>query len=314
MQLFARHLNHPDRQPNLLALFGGGLVGSAIARRLNSSGWTEAQSIAIPWDSTEKRRDALRRTLESISATVKSHRGLSCSFVWSAGRTSFYSNTTETAAEFTSFGDVLQLFLALRKQPIGPSHWHQISSAGGLFEGQRVIEPHSEPTPLGPYGELKFKQEKSLRVLPSTDFSLYRLASVYGWARRGQRCGLIPIMARNGVLGRVTKIVGRATTLRDFLWVEDVATFIARQVVRTLHGDDNTYLLASGRPVSIGEVHRQIEKCLNRRIYANFGELQNSADITFSDASIARNFTRTDLQTCIHRVCQDCLADSARIA
>jgi hypothetical protein len=42
--------------------------------------------------------------------------------------------------------------------------------------------------------------------------------------------------------------------------------------------------------------------------------LQNGSDITFSDAAIARDFARTDLQTCIHRVCQDCLADSARIA
>jgi len=314
MQIFARHLNHPDRPPSLLALFGGGLVGSAIARRLSASGWNAFQTITIPWDSSENRREALRQTFDVLAEKLKVNPESSCHFVWSDGRTSFYSNTTETAAEFTSFGDVLQLFLALRKKQIGPTHWHQISSAGGLFEGQRVIERHSEPSPLGPYGELKFKQEKSLRVLPSTDFSLYRLASVYGWARRGQRCGLIPIMARNGVLGRVTKIVGRATTLRDFLWVEDVAAFIARQVRRTSHGDDNAYLLASGRPVSIGEVHRQIEKCLNRRIYTNFGELQNSSDITFSDAAIAREFTRTDLQTCIHRVCQDCLLDAARIA
>ena len=314
MLIFARHPNQLDRPPGVLALFGGGLVGSAVARRLRTQGWAETESIAVPWGSNEQRLHALGRVFKALELLQQLSREASCSFVWCAGRSSFYSNTAETAAEFASFGDVLQLFLQVRKQFHARTHWHHISSAGGLFEGQRVIEPHSEPSPRGLYGELKFKQEKALRVLPLADYSVYRLASVYGLARRGQRCGLIPIMARNGVLGRVTRIVGRSTTLRDFLWVEDVAEFVARRIERGDPRDENTYLLASGRPVAIGEVHRTIENCLRRRIYTSYGELQNSSDITFSTAAISRGFMRTDLQTCIRRVCQDCLTDPARIA
>lgn len=314
MLILDRNTSDLDRESHIVALFGVGIVGRAIASSLISKGWRVVGEIAIPWDN----ESGLRQSLVNCHAALRELRNQRgdgvCSFVWSAGRAGFQSQSEETDRELQSFQEVLRLFGDLVPQLYTRSRWHHVSSAGGLFEGQRLVAATSHPNPQRPYGELKLRQEEALHALPETARAVYRLTSVFGPVRRGQRSGLIPTMARNGVLGRVTRIVGRSETLRDFTWNDDVATFLTDQVERPESISGQSFLMASGRPVSIREVQRQVELGLNRRLYMHYSEPQNSSDITFSESLVPREFRRTNLADCIRHVCRGCLANVALIA
>lgn len=305
--------DRPDGN-QVVALFGVGTVGGAVANSLVSSGWRVAEDMVISWNSESGRRKSLVECGSALLSLRQTHGDGICSFLWSAGRAGFAAGRDEVAEEMNAFRDVLNLFCDVVHKLYSRSRWHHVSSAGGLFEGQRLVVASSRPNPQRPYGELKLRQEEALHVLPEAERVVYRLSSVFGSVRRGQRCGLIPTMARNGVLGRITRIVGRPGTLRDFAWTEDVARFIAQEIAQVRGRQNNLFLMASGRPVSISEVQRQVEKSLRRRLYVSYSEQQNGSDITFSERAIPEDFRRTNLDECIRRVCRECLADVALIA
>ncbi len=308
-QAWDRALGH-----HVVALFGVGTVGSAVANCLISCGWRVVEDIAMSWDSDSGRHQSLVECASTLVSLRRMHGDGICSFVWSAGRAGFSSGRDQVEQELNAFHDVLNLFCDVATRLYSRSQWHHVSSAGGLFEGQRLVVASSRPNPQRPHGELKLRQEEALQVLPEMVRVVYRLSSVFGAVRRSQRCGLIPTMARNGVLGRITRIVGRPGTLRDFAWTEDVAKFIAQMIAETRGRQTNIFLMASGRPVSISEVQRQVEQSLRRRLYVNYSEQQNGSDITFSERAIPENFRRTNLDECIRRVCRECLANVALIA
>ncbi|MBC7815892.1 MAG: NAD-dependent epimerase/dehydratase family protein [Planctomycetaceae bacterium] len=314
MLILERHASDRSYGNHVIALFGVGTVGGAVTNSLISSGWRVAEDIAISWENESGRRKSLVDCGSALVSLRRMHGDGICSFVWSAGRAGFSSGMDQVEQELDAFRDVLNLFCDVIPKLYSRSQWHHVSSAGGLFEGQRLVVASSRPNPQRPYGELKLRQEEALQVLSEAERVVYRLSSIFGSVRRGQRCGLIPTMAKNGVLGRLTRIVGRPGTLRDFAWTEDVANFIARAITQVRCGQTNIFLMASGRPVSISEVQRQVEKSLRRRLYVNYSEQQNGSDITFSERAIPEDFRRTNLDDCIHRVCRECLADVALIA
>ena len=53
-------------------------------------------------------------------------------------------------------------FRVFRRGPL----FFLVSSAGGLFEGQRNVGDRSQPSPMRPYGFLKLRQEKLLQDAP----------------------------------------------------------------------------------------------------------------------------------------------------
>lgn len=314
MMLLERQAADRSFGQQVVALFGVGTVGSAVSRDLVDRGWHVAQEIPIAWESDSGRHRSLVECASSLMSLRRLRGDGVCSFVWSAGRAGFAAGRDQVEQELLAFQDVLDLFCDVVPKLYSRSQWHHVSSAGGLFEGQRLVEASSRPNPLRPYGELKLRQESALQVLADSQRKVYRLSSVFGAARRGQRCGLIPTMARNGVLGRNTQIVGRPDTLRDFAWTEDVARFIAQEIAEVRNHPPHVFLMASGRPVSISEVQRQVEKSLRRRLYVNYSDPRNGSDITFSERAIPEDFRRTNLDDCIRRVCRECLADVALIA
>lgn len=291
----------------IVALFGVGTVGGAVACRLTSQDWCVTQRIDTPWEQQEQLQHALAKVYEELTQRNQSQCDQSCSFIWSAGRAGFNATDCDAANEMSAFERVLHLFKTVR-QRLPDSRWHQISSAGGLFEGQRLVGPTNQPAPKRPYGLLKLRQELALRDLPMCAHAIYRLTSVFAPTRRGQRCGLIPTMASNGVLGRITQIAGHSTTLRDFTWADDVASFVVDNFRIPPNPTHNTFLLASGRPVSIGEVQWMTEQSLRRHLYINYVTPQNDCDITFGADVMPRGFSGSDLRSCIRRVCQEFLA------
>ena len=63
---------------------------------------------------------------------------------------------------------------------------------------------------------------------------VYRVSSVYGIIDTRYRMGLIPTLLRDGLRRQVSTIAGSPSTLRDFVWLEDVGRYIALDILSSL--------------------------------------------------------------------------------
>jgi UDP-glucose 4-epimerase len=284
-----------------VAVFGVGLVGSALADRLQSLGGMSARGFPLDWHDPRERD----RQLGEIEARIIESCGMAAggrlTLVWSAGRAGFAARREETEAELASFRAVLALGArcadSMRNATTRIVHF---SSAGGVFEGQRHVDSSSVPRPLRPYGELKAVQER-LALSAGLPAIIVRLSSVYGCARPGQRAGLVSTLILNGIRREVSSIFGSMDTLRDFVWANDVAAFVSRLILGgggPGPGEALTVLLASGRPFSIFEIQKVIEDLLGYRIYTSHApRASNREDITFARSVLPSDWISSDLRS-----------------
>lgn len=208
--------------------------------------------------------------------------------VWSAGRTNFFSTDEEIHTENESFTEAMQLAQSLKDElDATRMHVHFLSSAGGLFEGQRVVNRASEPAPHRPYGRMKWHQERELfETLDAGETSVYRPSSVYGPMVRPRKHGLINHLVNNASNRRITVLDAHVMALRDYVYSGDVGEFIARRITFSDSGTIRTPVnfMVSGRCASIFEVVARIERVMKLRVRYRFDEsFGNSANITFSD-------------------------------
>ncbi len=296
----------PARRPTpLIALFGVGLLGSAIRDAMLRRHY-RSELMALDWQDPELQRRQLRATGERIEAATAESKAAGVDFVWAAGRAGFGSAESETASELDSFRAVLALCGSLASPRSAPTpRFHLLSSVGGLFEGQRYVGRGSTPGPLRPYGRLKLRQEEFLAARETNLAKrIYRLTSVFGPAPEGRRRGLISTLIRNGRRQRVTRIVGHLSTLRDFVWTEDVARYLEQRLLDpTRDPGVRVHTLAAGKPSSIREVLGLVEGIIGRRLYVQFDPgLSNSTDITVSPGVLAAGWSPSDLKTAVRRV------------
>ncbi|MBP1750104.1 MAG: NAD-dependent epimerase/dehydratase family protein, partial [Deltaproteobacteria bacterium] len=144
-------------RPLTVAIFGTGLIGSAIVSRLQASASLHKQEVPFNWtaDSSIQLRqlqDVETRILngpgpntEELTSCSKPGVGLrSLRIVWSAGRAGFGASHDETERELYVFRMVLDMAERLAMQyPGDPVSFYLTSSAGGLFEGQRHVDQSS---------------------------------------------------------------------------------------------------------------------------------------------------------------------------
>ena len=312
---------HGSENPRTIdVLFGKGLIGSALVECFQLCGMQVVSTHPTDWDSlrpgTEHYSDHRGKIIDFASGLMRtagqaqsfeSSRDLLINFVWSAGRGGFSATEKELEPELYSFQAVLELVKeSVRGIDSARTRFFHFSSAGGLYEGQKCVSDKTQPNPLRPYGELKLRQEL---LLSSVDFALettiYRPSSVYGPVRMGQRLGLIPNMIRNGIQHRVTSIYARDSTLRDFVWVYDLAGVVSSQMLNWEFGG-GTYILHTGAPASVGQVRLSVEKLLGRRIYVRYSdEYDNSSDITFMENALCRYTHKTPISSAMKMICMD---------
>ncbi len=235
---------------HMVLLFGAGLIGSAILRSLRSAGTMSADRFPMRWADS----GGFASDLGSAEEVVRRRRDAGAppllTFVWSAGQASFDAGAEDTAAELARFSEVLSLARRVCSGPREESiHFVMISSAGGLYEGQRIVTEASRPEPRRAYARLKLEQQRLLlERAPALRPTVLLLSSVYGLARAGQRAGLVSTLIVNGLRRRVTTISGTMSTLRDFVWAGDVGRFAANQVLHPAGGTGSPRILASGPP------------------------------------------------------------------
>ncbi len=293
-----------DGRRPLVALFGVGLIGSALTEALAGRRF-RPQPVPLAWDDPGRQERQLEAIGRRIDDRLGRLEGGDLSFVWAAGRAGFGSGGDETAPELESFRRVLALAESIaRRRPSGTVEFHLVGSVGGLFEGQRYVDRDSRPAVRRPYGELKLRQEDLLAAAGDLRRRIYRLTSVFGPAPGGGRRGLITTLVDNGLRHRVTRIVGRLSTLRDFVWTVDVARYLAAELLdRAVEPGISTRTLAAGKPSSIHELVKLVESILGRRLYLQFDfGLANSMDITVSPTLQPEHWHPSDLRMAVRRL------------
>lgn len=285
-------------QPQLVLLFGLGLIGRAIRRRLLRGG--RATWIELPYDwqdptLRQRQTEELEDRLHSLPGQWHRH----IATVWAGGRSGFGSDDEAMAEETARLEEVIRLSERLRDRlPEARHDFHLLSSAGGLFEGQILCDHNSQPRPLRAYGRGKMAQEDLLQQSSAFDaVRIYRPSSVYGAARSG-RIGLISTLLENGLTGRASTIFGGINTLRDYVWVEDIADYVAKTVTRPGPASAATAFLASGKPTAMCEVVGAVEQMIDRPLKLKYvATLTNARDMSFRLSALPRGLPTTDLKT-----------------
>lgn len=295
-----------------VGIFGVGLIGSALAAALRKRGAAFVGRYPITWDDPAERTRQFAAIENVIATSLGAESGSAMQIVWSAGRCGFGASETEAAAERDVFDEaVAAIERAARRSPGSDLRFLLIGTAGGLFEGQRRVCRASQPDPKRPYGRLKFHQEQRIQAegVPWTP-QIVRLSSVVGPIHRGRRRGLISTLIANGMRRMPTRIVGRMETLRDFISVKDVATFLAAQIARVDAAIEFPIMtLVSSKPSSLGEIQRLVERVTGRRLYVSYSLApSNDLNITFSADLNPPDWAPSDLFESVRSIYQEALS------
>ena len=141
----------------------------------------------------------------------------------------------------------------------------------------------------------------------SLSCAIIRLPSVYSYITPNKRTGLIQAMTHNALLRRITTIYGAPSTLRDYVWADDVG----RTLVRLCEAPTLSkmpYNLFSGQPISIVYVHSHLEQILRRSVHLCFKyHAHNALNICGKRASYDGIWQPTDLIENMRRVVHQAL-------
>ena len=270
-------MNILSKPGHRIGLFGVGLIGSAIRLHLWRRGFVSRHQLAVNWSCPE---DDLNTAVRLLTARERSA-PVAVSVVWSAGACGFGSAKEQTNVEESAFALLLKAMGPLSRSEYAAG-FHLVSSAGALFEGQRGVTAGNVPVACRPYAELKLAQESMARQVFADDLAIYRPTSVYGHIRNDHRIGLVSALIKNSIERRVTHLVGRTHTLRDYVCADDIGAFIAANVT-SARPETGNLLLAQGKPSSVFEIQKTVESILRQRAYISYNmQLDNDRDTTFS--------------------------------
>ena len=305
----------------IAAIFGVGLIGTYLIRNLYQEGYQKAQFQPFCWQLQQNRKNQktdilhyiqnlvgvdhdYRKGLYSLPnrATVNPAPMSRIDFVWSAGKGGFTMEERDTRAELDAFSEVVEMAITvLKTNPSSTVRFHMISSAGGLYEGQRNVGTASRPAPKRPYGVLKLAQEKILHNDCGLIRFIYRPTSVYGFAGQNRRMGLIPTLLWNGAKNKVSTIFGAPETLRDYVWADDLGAFIAGMVASKI-SSPGRFILASGKPSTLFEIFIRIEKVLNKKLFCHYTKSGGNVDhCTFAPGTLPTAWNPLNLETGIRK-------------
>lgn len=282
----------------VVLIFGLGLIGSSISTSLRRRVSSQVIEFPFSWVCADKRSDQIRDVLLFLKKHIAGFKPYAeIDVVWAAGKAGFGGSRDVFESEQESFNSVLELIHGNDLSDYALVRLHLISSAGGLFEGQRKVDGSSVINPLRPYGEAKVRIEDEVKKLNSSIVShIYRPSSVYGYAGMNGRAGLVVAILNSVLRNTTARIYAQPDTLRDYVYVSDIGRFVA-QTIAFRTGPSQIHFLASGKPTSTLEVIKLIERVMQRRISVQF-ELtaDNTEPNTFQAAARPDHWNPTTLE------------------
>lgn len=298
------NIKNRNGENNLILHFGLGLLGTSFYNYCeNCQNLNDSSEFNFNWnysDETEKELDFIVSRVKEFIDQNSIH---NIYILWTAGEAGFYASKSEADLEFKLFSKAVKYLSDHLTLWSMPSHFILISSAGGLHEGQRNVESSKVFSLKRPYSLLKLAQENFIKQ--DTQFTcktILRVSSVYTVENLSGRLGLVPILILNGLRNKVTKIVGSALTLRDYVLDDDISKFIYNAIYFNKQYADAQYLV-DGKPHSILEIKEMIEILLQRKLYLKYSfVLENASSITFSQSLKSIDFESCPLNTGIKQL------------
>jgi len=294
-----------DSHSNSIVQVGFGLIGQSIADSLkqNTPNLKTEKEYKVNWKSIESFKIGLENLFEYLEQKEGTTKTSSVSIIWSAGKAGFSASDDECNSELIFFKSAILSLLSLCTR-LGYSeiYFHHLSSAGGLFEGQKFINKNSQARPLRPYGHLKLRQEEFLSGLDDiSSLSIYRPSSIYSKHNVSGRKGLISVLIENGISNKVTTITGSDDTQRDYVLDKDIADYVAAQIKSKPDKKLYRHFLIDGKASSILEIRSIIERLLNRKLLLRYSFVnQNKADMSFTPSLKPATFYTSSLSTNIY--------------
>jgi UDP-glucose 4-epimerase len=241
-------------------LGSGGLLGSAVCRRLESSG-REVHTTTVPWKAPATAVDALLRAAERLPAG-------DVSLYWCAGAGVVGSSQAELDDEVA----VLDGLLGGWQPREGAHGLFLASSAGGAYAGSTgaPFTEHTEPAPISPYGLAKLRAEEiatDFAVRTGTALLVGRLSNLYGPGQDLTKAqGLVSQLCRAQLSRQPLGVYVPLDTMRDYLFVEDAAAMVVSGLdAVTARGARALKVLASERSTTVGAVLADLHRITRHR-------------------------------------------------
>jgi UDP-glucose 4-epimerase len=296
MIVFTSSVERGAHDRSAAILFGTGLVGQGILAQMTRQDGVTATELPYDWADEGKRRFQLRQ-IGRILTTTEIEK---VDFIWAAGRSGFTSSADELQQETLLVEEIVNFSRTL------PFYvdWHLFSSAGGLFEGQVLVDLWTKPLPRRAYGNGKFAQERlllqQLEYAPNIiSVSIYRPSSVIGFSSKGRR-NLVSALIFNALRGRETTISGSPHTLRDFISASDIGRFVVKRLQAAKSPGAATFLLASGRPTSIATIMQLVDQLTPQPLFVRFDPRPlNALPMSFRPSSIPSDLKLTNLELAV---------------
>lgn len=260
----------------------GGLLGSHLVREHAARGLPMWSCGPIPWSS----EDAPQVLHDHARAFVRAAGAGPWQVLWSAGAGVTGASKESLDGELRVFEAALDGLSASSPSPSassvssvpGQGAVFFASSAGGLYAGS-VGAPFDETTPvnpLAPYGHAKLAAETRLQewgAAAGVSVLCGRIANLYGPGQNlAKPQGLISQMLKAQLTAQPLSIYVSLDTLRDYIYTPDAAELVADAMDR-LRTEQvaagapvaATKILASLRPVTIGEIIGEVRLISKRR-------------------------------------------------
>ena len=292
-----------DCSSPIIWLFGGGLIGSAISTAIESKFAYIKNEIEVTWGAYDQISSTVNKIIESTGSLSINNNILNVTVVWAAGRAGFYSTIRQIEDEYLFFHKMLDSLIIKSNKLVFSFIF--FSSAGALYEGRININYSTNVCIKRPYGTLKCKQEEYLRHKEEISLLLIlRPSSVYGFIdNRIARSSLIATLIDNALSNRLSTLYGNLYTLRNYIWVEDIANFVLRKIFQFENG---MHILAGPKSHSIIEIKKEVEKLVKKRVYFKLNSLkENESDIAFAHSVLSLEDTRTTVSEGIRKIMQN---------
>jgi nucleoside-diphosphate-sugar epimerase len=285
----------------VIVILGLGLIGQAVLSATRRRGAFAGTRLPLSWTDPALRRAHLNNVRTAIGSADSPPAGID--IVWTAGKAGFGATEDQLAQEDEPFRDVLAFAESLAEAwPTARHRFHLMSSAGGLFEGCRLVATGTEPNPRRPYGHAKLRQEAMVRAMPAgIQASIYRPSSVYGKSNGSGRPSLINVLIANALARRVSHLFADVGTLRDYLMSDDAGEFLAGRLVG--EAPSGTFLLATGKATAVQEIIHLVEVTLGTRLLLRIDPRPGNAEhMSFCPMALPAGFRPTDLATGIRQM------------
>jgi UDP-glucose 4-epimerase len=251
----------------------GGLLGRAVST-VSGDAFTPG---AIPWGTAHA-----EELLRAAAPTFVERAGDGpWRAIWVAGSATTATSAADTTAELQA----LRAWLTgLREhRPTGSGAVFIASSAGGIYAGSDhpPFTAHSTPRPMSAYGELKLEQEElAQRMLAGVaPVVIGRISNAYGPGQNLAKLqGLVSRLVLAAATRRAINIFVPLDTIRDYVFAPDAARAILSATDAAMRSERSSIeIIASGEPVTVGQVIRTVDQVTKRRVPVALGTHPSSA-------------------------------------